>query len=174
VNHTIVTAGYGSGAAARTSDSATMIAYFPNSTSITVDLSKIAGTRAQAWWYDPTNGSAAKAGTFATSGSRNFNMPSAQDWVLVLDDSARGFMAPGTPMSAVGPQPALPNGPTVFYLDHYPNPLTVSALMQLEKQNGLRIYDLSGAPIERSSIRENGIYFVGTEVQTARKVLVIK
>lgn len=48
------------------------------------------------------------------------------------------------------------------------------AARQLVKQNGSIIYDVSGKPVGLNRIQENGIYLVGTEIQTARKIVVIK
>lgn len=64
----------------------------------TVRMGKIAGTQVKAWWYSPRNGRAEEAGTFANEGTREFVCPSegfGSDWVLVLDDAARGFPPPG-------------------------------------------------------------------------------
>jgi hypothetical protein len=56
----------------------------------------------------------------------------------------------------------------------YPNPLTKTALVKIARQNGWKIYDLSGNLLAINHIQENGIYFVGTEIQTARKIVVLK
>jgi hypothetical protein len=67
----------------------------PNS-SFTVDMSKISGSKARAWWYRPSNGKATLIGTFSTNGERTFTTPnSGSDWVLVLDDRSRNFKVPG-------------------------------------------------------------------------------
>jgi len=44
---------------------------------------------------DPATGAATLIGDFATSGSRSFTPPTAQDWVLVLDNAALNLTAPG-------------------------------------------------------------------------------
>ena len=102
INHTVVTAGYGSGltttTAARTSDGQTIIAYIPNgnATTITVAMSKITSptSTVQAWWFNPTTGIATNIGTFANSGTKTFTSPSSSDWVLVLDDASVNLPAP--------------------------------------------------------------------------------
>ena len=102
INHTVVTAGYGSGltttTAARTSDGQTIIAYIPNgnATTITVAMSKITSptSTVQAWWFNPTTGIATNIGTFANSGTKTFTAPSSSDWVLVLDDASVNLPAP--------------------------------------------------------------------------------
>lgn len=64
----------------------------------TVNMGKIAGTSLKGSWYNPRNGAATAAGDFENSGTREFVPPSegfGSDWVLVLDDAARGFPPPG-------------------------------------------------------------------------------
>jgi hypothetical protein len=99
--HAALTAGYGTFGsatyvvAAHASDGATIIAYVPSSATVTIDFSKISGTTANVWWFNPSDGTAISAGTHATNGTQAFTSPSASDWVLVVDDAARGWAAPG-------------------------------------------------------------------------------
>ena len=102
-NHTVVTAGYGAYSdcclnqnsnyltAARTPDGKLVIAYMPTARTITVDMTKLAGT-VTARWYDPTNGvySTVPGSPFANTGTRQFtptgnNSGGDSDWVLVLE-----------------------------------------------------------------------------------------
>ena len=96
--HTVLTAGYGSGAgyvgAALTVDGNTFIAYLPSQSPVTVDLGQITGTDATAWWYNPVNGTATLIGT--NSGTVQYTPPASGDWVLVIDNAALGLPAPGT------------------------------------------------------------------------------
>ena len=100
--HEVVTGGLGEFrgldylAAARTAHGSTVIAYMPTSRKITVDLSRISGAKAKAWWFDPRIGKASAAGEFPTTGSRDFAPPSEGDWVLVLDDAAKQLPPPGS------------------------------------------------------------------------------
>ena len=100
--HEIVTKGLGEFmgldclAAARTTDGSTVIAYLPTSRAITVDMTKISGSQARAWWFDPRSGEASDAGAFATQGLREFSPPGAGDWVLVLDDPSKRLPKPGS------------------------------------------------------------------------------
>jgi hypothetical protein len=100
--HQIVTGGLGEFrgldylAAALTEDRSTLIAYMPSRRTITVDLSRLSGERVNAWWFDPCTGEAKCVGTYTTHGTQAFSPPAEQDWVLVLDDQARRFPAPGT------------------------------------------------------------------------------
>jgi len=99
--HRVVTGGVGEYwgldylAAAATADGTTVIAYMPDARTVTVDLSKLARGRANAWWFDPRTGAATAAGTFATEGTRPFTPPAPGDWVLVLDDASMRRPAPG-------------------------------------------------------------------------------
>jgi uncharacterized protein DUF4038/collagenase-like protein with putative collagen-binding domain len=83
--------------AARTTDGGTVIAYLPTARAVTVDMSKLSGQTASAWWFNPRSGKAAQAGSFPTSGKKQFTPPAEGDWVLVLDDSARKQPTPGLP-----------------------------------------------------------------------------
>jgi hypothetical protein len=75
--------------------------YAATGKAFTVNLYKLTGITVVAWWFDPRNGTATKIGEFPKSGARQFNPPGepkrGNDWVLVLDDKAKGFLAPGLP-----------------------------------------------------------------------------
>jgi hypothetical protein len=104
IDHTVVTAGFGSGAnltvASRTSDGQTIVAYVPNGNdaTVTVDMSRITSGIHQAtcWWFSPSSGSTTLIGSFAAFGKRNFTPPDLKDWVLVIDDTAANLPAPGS------------------------------------------------------------------------------
>jgi len=81
--------------AARTRDGGTIIAYTPTCRTITVDMSKLSGSKAVAWWYDPRTGKAISAGEFQTAGLEELIPPGEGDWVLVLDDASKGLPPPG-------------------------------------------------------------------------------
>jgi hypothetical protein len=99
--HKVVTRGLGEFrgldylAAARTVDGSTVIAYLPTSRTIAVDMTRISGNRARAWWFDPRSGSGSDAGDFATQGLRELTPPGTGDWVLVLDDASKRLPKPG-------------------------------------------------------------------------------
>jgi hypothetical protein len=84
-------------AAARTADGKTVMAYLPTSRTFTVDMTKIAGRTAKAWWFNPRTGKADVAGEFPAKGHREFTPPGEGDWVLVLDDDSRKAPPPGRP-----------------------------------------------------------------------------
>jgi len=100
--HEVVTRGLGEFlgldylAAARTTDGSTVIAYMPTARTITVDLSKVSGSRAKAWWFDPRTGKAELRGEFPTAELKDFTPPGEGDWVLVFEDEGKNLPAPGT------------------------------------------------------------------------------
>jgi hypothetical protein len=64
-----------------------------------VDLSKLAGRRITAHWYDPRTGVARLVGSVPSGGGRPFEPPTRgadNDWVLTLDDESREYGTPGT------------------------------------------------------------------------------
>jgi hypothetical protein len=101
LKHQVVTGGLGEFfgldylTAATTPDGRTVIAYMPTARTVSVDLSKLAKGRVNAWWFDPRTGKANTAGTLAAEGSRPFTPPGDGDWVLVLDDAAKPLPPPG-------------------------------------------------------------------------------
>ncbi|MFB3923236.1 MAG: glycoside hydrolase family 140 protein [Terriglobia bacterium] len=100
--HEVVTGGLGEFrgldflAAARTPDGSTVIAYMPTPRPITVDLSKVSGSQAIVWWFDPRTGKASLLGRFPTSGRRDLAPPGNGDWVLVVDDGSLSLPPPGS------------------------------------------------------------------------------
>jgi hypothetical protein len=72
--------------------------YAPVGRRFRVRLSAISGPTVKAWWFDPRAGKATASGEFPTAGEQEFISPSPgelTDWVLVLDDAAKGFPPPG-------------------------------------------------------------------------------
>ncbi|MFL6304110.1 MAG: DUF4038 domain-containing protein [Candidatus Sulfotelmatobacter sp.] len=103
IKHTVVTAGYGSGAdlttTARTSDGQSILSFIPNGndTVLTVNMAKITdvGGKARVWWFNPATGAVVDGGKLPNRGMHRFTAPGAQDWVLVLDSAAAQFPPPG-------------------------------------------------------------------------------
>lgn len=85
--------------AARSREGRYLIVYTPTGKNLTVDLEKLQGEKARAWWFSPRSGEAMSAGSFASTGVRMFDPPGLEgrgnDWVLVVDDAAQGFAEPG-------------------------------------------------------------------------------
>lgn len=73
--------------------------YSPHGREFTVNLERLSGTTLTPYWYNPRNGRALSAGAaIPNRGSHTFTPPSVgfgSDWVLVLDDAAKGFPPPG-------------------------------------------------------------------------------
>jgi hypothetical protein len=105
--HRLVVSGYGtysdSGevnsnnyvAAARTPDGKLAIAYLPSGRPIEVDMTRVAGPRVRAQWYDPTSGryTTIPGSPFVRSDMHRFTVPGKnhardEDWVLVLTSTA--------------------------------------------------------------------------------------
>ncbi len=85
--------------ATRDADSSYAMVYIPSSQRVTIDMSRITGGKAIAWWYNPRTGQASEIGVFDTAGNREFYTPATdqtgRDWVLVLDDATRNYGRPG-------------------------------------------------------------------------------
>ena len=85
--------------AARAADASFLLVYSPYGRSFQVDMGRLGGGRVEASWFDPQSGVAVPIGAFPGSGPRAFDPPGDEargnDWVLVLDDAARGFGPPG-------------------------------------------------------------------------------
>ncbi len=81
--------------AARGEDGSWAIIYSAAGRPITVDLGRLTGHILRAAWFDPRSGAATIAETFPrAAGARTFTTPTAGagcDWVLVLDDVAKGY-----------------------------------------------------------------------------------
>jgi hypothetical protein len=95
-------------AATRASDKSYVFVYSSQRRNFTVDMSKISGNSAKAWWYNPRDGKCydnsnkyteSPFGIFNTNGIRDFTPPGTagknNDWVLVLDDISKDFLTPG-------------------------------------------------------------------------------
>ncbi len=73
--------------------------YAPIGRSFQVRMEVIQGSKVEAWWFNPRDGSAQRLGEFPNTGEREFTPPSPGEmleWVLVLDDAAQRFPPPGT------------------------------------------------------------------------------
>jgi hypothetical protein len=80
--------------AARADDGSFLVAYLPRGGAIDIHMSKISGGTVKAHWYDPREGTWREIGSYANTGTRQFVTPSTgeqSDWVLVLDDAAKGY-----------------------------------------------------------------------------------
>ncbi len=97
-DQSVLSSGQGEGEghvrAARAEDGSFAVAYLPRGGKVGVRLDRLTGKRVKARWFDPRDGKWSEAGEFPGAGSREFAALSAgdrDDWVLVLDDAARGY-----------------------------------------------------------------------------------
>jgi hypothetical protein len=102
-NHAVVTSGYGTLGSidyittTLEASGKCVMAYFPQDRmTATVDMTKVSGSTANAWWYNPQTGGATLIGSYSTSGTKTFTPPDTNDWVLVLDDASQNYGTPGS------------------------------------------------------------------------------
>ncbi len=100
--HTVCTSGYGTSGnidyitTERESHGYTVLSYIPQDTMTpTIAMSQIAGTAANAWWWNPSNNAATYINQYQTVGSKTFTPPGTNDWVLVIDSAQQNFPPPG-------------------------------------------------------------------------------
>jgi hypothetical protein len=80
--------------AARAKDGSFLIAYSPVGRPVGIHMNEVSGEKVKARWYDPREGTWREIGVYANTGTRAFTCPSQgpqSDWVLVLDDTAKGY-----------------------------------------------------------------------------------
>jgi hypothetical protein len=73
--------------------------YFPTGWTADVRMEKLEAETIIASWYDPRTGETKPAGSYPGKGTKSFTPPSTgrgNDWILILDDAAKGFKAPGS------------------------------------------------------------------------------
>jgi hypothetical protein len=61
-------------------------------------MAAIKGPNVRAWWFNPRDGQSTAIGEFSNMGEKKFMPPNPGemlDWVLVLDDAAKNYPAPG-------------------------------------------------------------------------------
>jgi hypothetical protein len=86
-------------AATRDAEGTYAMVYAPIGRGFKVRMDAIKGAQVKAWWFNPRSGEATSYGTFANGGVREFTPPDPGemlDWVLVLDDAAKKYPAPGS------------------------------------------------------------------------------
>jgi hypothetical protein len=84
--------------ATRDTDGTYAMVYAPVGRAFKVKMDVIRGPKVNAWWFNPRNGIATAIGEFSNTGEVEFKPPNPGemlDWVLVLDDAAKKYPAPG-------------------------------------------------------------------------------
>ena len=74
------------------------LVYTPVGRPFTVRMGAIASPKVRGWWFNPRDGAAVRIGDFLSLGEQEFTPPDSgekRDWVLVLDNAAKHFAAPG-------------------------------------------------------------------------------
>jgi Protein of unknown function (DUF4038)/Putative collagen-binding domain of a collagenase len=90
-------------AATCSADGSYAFIYLPASRkTVAINTGKLSGDTLSSWWYDPRSGRSVPINRAAKTESRTFNTPNdealaagSDDWVLVIDDAAKRFPAPG-------------------------------------------------------------------------------
>src|SRR5262249_34219538 len=103
-DQSVIASGQGSGEghvqAGRARDGSFLLAYIPHGHPVDIHMDRITGKDVRGHWYDPRTGAWSKIGLFPNSGIREF-VPASQgdqcDWVLVLDDAAKGYLTERAP-----------------------------------------------------------------------------
>jgi len=75
--------------AARHKDGKWAMVYCADKASFSIDMSKIAGKKVNAFWVDPRNAETAAAGDFAKSGVQSFTTPAGWEDALLILESVR-------------------------------------------------------------------------------------
>jgi hypothetical protein len=86
-------------AATRDAAGTYLCVYAPTGEPFDVAVGKVAASAKIAWWFDPRTGEARRSGDIQGGQIQTFTPPSkgyGQDWVLVIDDAARGYPPPGS------------------------------------------------------------------------------
>jgi hypothetical protein len=69
--------------------------YSPKGKNINVVMGKVSGSMVKAWWFNPRDGKSTLISEYQNSGTQTFEPVDENDWVLVLDDTSKGFGTPG-------------------------------------------------------------------------------
>jgi len=70
--------------------------YLPQNKPVKIDLSKVSGKVKSTWWFNVRTGATTPVKNIKGRSIQTFTPPKeGQDWVLVIDDAARRFIAPG-------------------------------------------------------------------------------
>lgn len=71
--------------------------YFPRYAEATIRTELLGGDTLAGWWFNPRTGEYASIGSWARTNVYEVAPPTSvegEDWVLMIDDSAKGYPAP--------------------------------------------------------------------------------
>jgi hypothetical protein len=99
-DQTLIVSDAGAGAhhvrATRDSEGTYAMVYVPSGRPVELNLTLLTGELLSGYWYDPRTGVARAIGAIQKQERAAFTPPSGgPDWVLVIDDAASGYHAPG-------------------------------------------------------------------------------
>jgi hypothetical protein len=81
-------------------DGSCIVAYAPYGSSFTLSLTELTAASLHAWWFNPRNNTYVEVGTIEVQPEIALDPPGDEkrgnDWVLLLDDAAKGFPAPAS------------------------------------------------------------------------------
>jgi hypothetical protein len=80
-------------------DATYVMVYFPEPRQVTLRTESITGSELRVWWFNPRTGTVMTPEVLPNQKQMHFTPPThapGEDWVLVLDDAAKGYAAPGT------------------------------------------------------------------------------
>jgi hypothetical protein len=70
--------------------------YLPANRSVNLDFNRLPGNSFRCWWFNPRTGASEQARDVEGNAREHFMVPvSGVDWVLVIDQKAQHFEAPG-------------------------------------------------------------------------------
>ena len=78
-------------------DGSFALSYLPTKRTLTIDLSKISGTKVNASWFNPRPGETVPTGSITEKKRHDFEPPADGDWVLVLDNADKKSSDPRNP-----------------------------------------------------------------------------
>ena len=173
VHHTLITSGAGDlqggnyAATAISDDSSIAIIYVPDYRKLSIDPSRISGSRTHILWFDPSNGNTIDGSIVNDLPSLTLYPPAESDWVLVLEDASlrngereTGNIIPDFPDR--GNTEPVYNSDTTDYVYRgfiYPNPAQdeFHITENLSEDAQITIFDLQGKTMLTQQVVNNTI-----------------
>ncbi len=173
IDHTLLINGAGDlqggnyAAAAITEDSSSAVIYVPDDRKLSIDLTRISGSRTHILWYDPSNGNKIDGSIVNDLPSLTLYPPAENDWVLLLENASvrngergTGNILPDYPDRS-NPESAIYSDTTTYVYTGfvYPNPAQdefhITENLSVNAQ--ITIFDLQGKTMLAQQIVNNTI-----------------